>query len=144
MPCNIVVSLQLHLIWLEICVLKQSFTLLYTVKCPKSLKFSGNCRPSSTSCFRRYVTALSMALCLNIHPLPLIRHRVALCLCDTVILVLCWYEPASGHNLLSSQCCYLWWLCHVIWNRLHQLCSFVFDCWDLCLPVWMTLECRMG
>ena len=32
-------------------------------------------------------------------------HKLVLCFCDTVILVLCWYEPATSQNLLSSQYC---------------------------------------
>ncbi len=68
---------------------------------------------SSSKLIRNYYSALLFAMFFVLPPpcTPIFTvlypaaHKLVLCLCDTVILDLCWYEPATSQNLLSSQYC---------------------------------------
>ena len=65
-------------------------------------------------------------------------HKLVLCFCDTVILVLWWYEPATSQNLLSSQYCkqmertmfrarqFVYWTCssNAAYNALYYSMQF--------------------
>ena len=75
---------------------------------------------SSSKLIINYYSALLFAILFFVLPTPCTpiftvlytaSHELVLCLCDTVILVLCWYDPATSKNLLSSQYCYsFFWL----------------------------------
>ncbi len=69
---------------------------------------------SSSKLIRNYYSALLFAIFFVLPPActPVITvlypasHKLVLCLCETVIFVICWYESAPSQNLLSSQYCY--------------------------------------